>query len=91
MGGAILTTYSASDILRLIAEREISLTPTFDGRIWSASVDEFGSNVASKRRKVRSISATSSTPAGAVRALIEKLDAMPQSRPLVEELAGIPF
>jgi hypothetical protein len=79
------TTWSASEVLRQIAARQIALVPAFDGKLWVASVDEFGSGVASKRRKVRTISATAATPVGAVKALVEKLDTMATPQELFSE------
>lgn len=81
------TAISAADILREIERRQISIVPSFDGKFWTASVDEFGASVASKRRKVRMISATASTPQAAVAALIQRIDEMATPR----ELFGDPY
>lgn len=87
-----MKTYFASDILREIAEREISLVPSFDGRFWTASVDRKGTTLTTRGRKVEMISATSTTPAAAVRALIEKLDAEAKPQSLYEpDYEGAPF
>lgn len=70
-----------ADAFAEITRRQISIVPAFDGKVWMASVDEKGSNVATKRRKVRSVSATSSTPIGAFRELIAKLDGREEEPP----------
>jgi hypothetical protein len=79
------TTWTAAEILRQIAARRIAVVPAFDGRLWMASVDEFGAGVASKRRKVRMISATAATPREAIERLVAKLDGEPQEREMFEE------
>jgi len=76
----IAAKMTAAEILREIAARNISIVPAFDGRIWTASVDEKGVTFASKKRKVRMISATASTPIAAVSGLIAMLDAESQLR-----------
>jgi hypothetical protein len=63
-----------ADAWREVVSRQISLVPAFDGKFWVASVDEKGKNVASKKRKVRMISATASSPIGAIEKLVEKLE-----------------
>lgn len=68
-------TMSAAQLFAEIASRQISIVPSFDGKFWTASVDEKGNTFSTKKRKVRMISATSSTPAGAVKVLIRMLDA----------------
>jgi hypothetical protein len=67
-------TMTAAQAFAEVARRQISIVPSFDGKFWTASVDEKGDTFASKKRKVRMISATSSTPIGAVRELIAKID-----------------
>lgn len=71
---------------RAIIERRISLTPAFDGRIWSASVDVKGSSRHNQKRAVRSVSATAASPIGAIRLLVEKLDA--EAEPQYPERVG---
>lgn len=78
MSVLIFQTMTASQAFTEIARRQIALVPSFEGRIWTASVDEFGETFASKKRKVRMISATSSTPIGAVKNLLAILDAREQ-------------
>jgi hypothetical protein len=58
---------------REVADRQISLTPAI-GKLWMASVDLKGDGH-NRKRAIRSISATGSTPIAAIAALIEKLDA----------------
>jgi len=74
----VMKPMSAADILREIEARQISLVPALG--LWSASVDECGDTLLTKKRKIRSISATAPTPAEAVRALIEKIEAEAQER-----------
>jgi hypothetical protein len=76
---------TASQAFTEIAKRGIALVPAFDGQVWMASVDEKGDTVASKKRKVRSISATDSTPIGAVEALLATLNQQPQPQAFEDE------
>lgn len=52
---------TAADLLREVETRQISLTPVFDGKLWSASVDIKGSGH-NRKRALRSVSAQASTP-----------------------------
>jgi hypothetical protein len=70
----IAQTMTLADAWREIIERQISIVPSFDGRFWTASVDEKGKNIASRKRKVRMISATASAPIAAIEMLVEKLE-----------------
>jgi hypothetical protein len=70
-----MPTMIASQAFAEVARRQIAIVPAYDGRIWVASVDEKGYTLASKKRKVRMISATASSPIAAIAALIEKLNA----------------
>lgn len=69
-------TMTAGQILDEISKRGIALVPALD--LWMASVDEKGTTISTKSRKIRSISATDSSPIGAVTALLAILDARPQ-------------
>jgi hypothetical protein len=64
---------TAAEVLRQIAERNISLVPMFDGKLWVASVDVKGSG-RNRKRALSSASALAPTPAQAVERLIERLD-----------------
>lgn len=66
------------DAWREIIQRRIALTPVFDGKLWAASVDVKGRSDHNRKRAVRSVSATASSPIGAIVALIEKLNAEAQ-------------
>jgi hypothetical protein len=74
MSVLILPTQSASQLFAEIAIRQISLVPVFGDKLWSASVDIKGGARHNRKRSIASVSATAPTPAGAVKALIEKLD-----------------
>jgi hypothetical protein len=66
-------TMTASQAFVEIARREISIVPSFDGSVWTASVDIKGTGH-NRKRALRAVTATSSTPIGAIEKLIEKLD-----------------
>lgn len=90
MTTATATTLTYADAWREVTARNISVVPAFDGKFWCASVTEKGTSVATLKRDVRMISATSSTPIGAVKSLIALLDSQAQERALFESEA-IPF
>jgi|SRR5262245_11947171 len=78
----IVEILSIADAWRELTARSISIVPSFDGRIWTASVDEKGNTISTKKRKVRMVSATASTPLGAISALVAKLEDRPRESPL---------
>jgi hypothetical protein len=79
MGSAILMTatqpMTAADAWREVVQRGISLTRGLDGRVWAASIELKGDTRATRKRNVKAVSATASSPIGAIRELIAKLDA----------------
>jgi hypothetical protein len=90
---------TASQILAEVERRQIALVSAFGG-VWMASVDECGDTITTKKRKIRSISATSSTPTGAVEALLAILNQQPQAQEFedefwatepVDEYEAVPF
>jgi hypothetical protein len=78
---------TAAEVLRRIAERNVSLVPIFDGKLWAASVDVKGSG-RNRKRALSSVSAIATTPVAAVNALVEKLEGQPQEREMFEEYIG---
>jgi hypothetical protein len=62
----------------LYREHGEKIIAALDGRVWVASVEVKGDGVATKKRAVRSVSATASSPIGAIRSLIAKLDGAPR-------------
>lgn len=74
---------TAADAWRAVIERRISLTPAFDGKVWSASTDVKGSSRHNHKRAVRSVSAVASSPIGAIKELVQKLDAEAEQRDCV--------
>jgi hypothetical protein len=80
---------TAAEAWQEVVKRRIALTPIIDGRLWSASADVRGETRTTRKRAVRSVSATSSAPIAAVESLCAKLDSEAQERALFEE--GPPF
>jgi hypothetical protein len=78
---------TAAEAWQEVVKRRIALTPIIDGRLWSASADLRGETLTTRKRVIRSISATSSAPIAAVESLCAKLDAEAQQRALFEEEA----
>jgi len=76
------TRLTAAEAWREVAARQIAITPALG--LWTASVDEFGDGVSTRKRKVRSISATAASPMAAVRDLIAKLDVEAQEREMFD-------
>jgi len=75
---------TAAEAWQEVVKRRISLTPIIDGLIWSASADVRGETLTTRKRTLRSVSATSSAPIAAIEKLVEKLDAEAQERALFE-------
>lgn len=79
------TAISAADAWREVVRRGISLTRCLDGNLWAASVELKGDSRATRKRNVKAVSATASSPIGAIRELIAKLDNEAVERALFDE------
>lgn len=81
----ILRQLSPTEAFAEIARRHISLTSAFDGRVWTASVEQVRNKKRFTKADMVVVSATGATPIDAVAELIKRLDGTPKEPALIQE------
>jgi len=79
------TTLTPAQAFAEIERRRISMTSAFNGRVWTASVEQVRSKKRFTKADMVVVSATGATPIAAVAELIKRLDGAPQEMALFEE------